>query len=150
MAVSNPTGDVARNIAIASARGWRPAPGDNVTGTIVKLDMLDSGAYGPYPAVTIETNDGKFVVIHAFHTLLWDGLAGLDVKSGDTITVAYVGRIMFGETVVGKKGEETYIPDPSKADYEHYVVLPGDGTAVPSSGPIDWASNGPKHRGKSE
>lgn len=72
------------------AAGWRPNPGERIKGNIVDIATGDGG-YGPYPIVTLDTDDGEKAV-HAFHQVLRTELARRRPKIGDEIEVTYLGK----------------------------------------------------------
>jgi hypothetical protein len=78
-----------------NATGWRPKPGDVVSGTISDLVVIH-GDYDPYPCVEVQTADGALVAVHAFHTVLQRELARRKFKVGDEIEVRYVGEVVKG------------------------------------------------------
>ena len=70
---------------------WRPKIGDCLIGTVVSTDERD-GEYGTYPIVTVETEGGKRLAFHAFHTVARGELARLRPKVGDEIGIKYHGK----------------------------------------------------------
>ena len=70
---------------------WRPEPGDRLAGKVVEIDERDGG-FGPYPVVTIETEDGTEVTAHLFHTVARRELARQRPEVGDRIAIKYFGR----------------------------------------------------------
>jgi hypothetical protein len=72
------------------APAWRPVPGEKVIGAVTALDARE-GAYGTYPIVTLETDDGE-IALHCFHEVLQNELAKIAPKIGDRIGVKYVGK----------------------------------------------------------
>lgn len=70
---------------------WRPNPGDTIEGEVVELDTRDGG-YGPYPIVTVVTDDDREVTVHCFHEALRGQVESKNVAVGDTIGVIYRGK----------------------------------------------------------
>jgi hypothetical protein len=77
--------------AAGVAKGWTPEPGDNLTGTVVHLEMVTGGQYDDYPMITIQTANG-YTNLHAFHQVLRQGLTRLAPKKGDQVSVTYHGK----------------------------------------------------------
>jgi hypothetical protein len=100
------------------AEAWKPEPGDKLIGVVVDLDERDS-AYGdePYPIVTVETDDGSELALHAFHTVARNELAKQRPVVGDRIGIAYYGM---------KDGKS----------YESYRVIVEKAESEPKT--IDW------------
>lgn len=90
----------------APAPAWRPEPGDRLIGIVVDVGTRE-GTYGPYPVVTVESEeDGCDLAFHGFHSVARQELARLKVRVGDRIGLAYHGRR------TSKGGDE----------YESYVI----------------------------
>jgi hypothetical protein len=53
-----------------TAPGWRPEPGDVLIGEVAGLDERPGFAGEVYPIVTVHCEDGSYVAVHAFHTVL--------------------------------------------------------------------------------
>ena len=53
--------------------GWQSPEGETITGRILDIDVT-TGAYGPYPVLDVELEDGT-VSVHAFHDQLRRKLA---------------------------------------------------------------------------
>jgi len=75
--------------AADESTGWRPDPGDTVTGTIEFIEMINS-EYGAYPMLALQTANGP-VSVHAFHKALFKRLTTLAPQPGDEITIIYNG-----------------------------------------------------------
>lgn len=108
--------------AILGAKGWLPDAGDTITGKVARISMSDNSTseYPAYPIVTVKRDDnGEYVAVHAFHTLLRDGLRKLRPGIGAPLMITYVGK------VAGKNDR----------DYHNYVVV--DPT-VPVDTTINW------------
>jgi hypothetical protein len=84
------------------AQAWRPGPGDVLKGTVTEITEYHGGGYGSYPIVTVtleedcragdtELKAGSEVAVHAFHTVLRNELARLDVQIDEPIAVLYGG-----------------------------------------------------------
>lgn len=70
---------------------WNPEPGDSVVGTVREVTEVPS-EYGAYPMVKLETDDGKTLAVHAFHTVLRRRFEGPDpITKGARIGIKYVG-----------------------------------------------------------
>jgi hypothetical protein len=70
--------------------GWKPEQGDTITGTIVDIDVTE-GAYGPYPVLDFQLEDGT-VSVHAFHDLLRRKLSSRGAQVGELVSITYRGR----------------------------------------------------------
>ena len=86
-----------KQINIRSARGWRPADGETVVGTVAHIGARES-EYGKYPVVTLAADTGdpetvNYVAVNAFHSILKAGLFQLKPKVGDRLAVTYHGKI---------------------------------------------------------
>ncbi|MGC4050640.1 MAG: hypothetical protein QM757_14790 [Paludibaculum sp.] len=76
------------------AEGWRPEPGDKLVGTIADVSRrLSDYGQGEYPIVTIRTDDGRYVAIHGFHSMLRNELEAKHVVPGDRLGVKYQGKV---------------------------------------------------------
>jgi len=77
------------------ATAWIPAPGDSIVGVLVELNEAESD-YGAYPLLTIETPDGEFVMVHAFHTTLKNQINRKadrgQLAEGDDIAISFQGE----------------------------------------------------------
>lgn len=71
--------------------GWRPNPGDSITGEVVDV-QVGGGEFGDYPIVAVVTEDGEKVLIHAFHSVLKNQLRKVKPMPGDTLTVTFIGK----------------------------------------------------------
>lgn len=73
--------------------GWRPEPGDVLTGKVADLTTGGDGSeFGRYPIVVIERKDGTEVAVHAFHHTLRNRLREMRPKVGHTLTITYHGE----------------------------------------------------------
>ncbi len=61
------------------------------TGEVIALQMGRDSGYGEYPVVVYKLDDGSFLKLHAFHTLLRGQLAELGTKVGIRQIVSYDG-----------------------------------------------------------
>lgn len=114
---------------ILSAKGWMPEAGDEITGKVVFLEMSDNSnsEYPAYPIITIERDEnGDLVKVHAFHSILRDGLKKVRPSVGSLITVKYAGKVASKNK--DAKGESR--------EYHSYVVF--DPTAEVVSAEINW------------
>ncbi len=89
--------ELQKQINIRSARGWRPAAGESVVGTVEHIGRRES-EYGAYPVVTLaaDTDDPEtvnYVAVNAFHSILKNGLYEIKPKVGDRLAVTYHGKI---------------------------------------------------------
>jgi hypothetical protein len=100
------------------AAAWRPEPGDKLIGVVADLDerasQYDEDAY---PVVTVETDDGRELAFHAFHTVARNELAKQRPQIGDRIAIRYAGR-------------------PAGKSYEAYRIVVERPDAPPRT--IDW------------
>lgn len=109
---------------IQAARAWRPNTGDMISGAIVAITSRTS-EYGTYPVVTLDTGDDThYTAVHAFHTTLLDGLKQLRPTPGETLTIAYMGK------VASNKRKDA---NGDRVQYHHYVIDNPDSTT-----PYSW------------
>jgi hypothetical protein len=76
------------------ANGWRPSPGDILTGELVDVTMGGTGAesFGKYPIITLRKQDsGREVAVHAFHHTLRNRLKEMRPELGHHLTITYFG-----------------------------------------------------------
>lgn len=108
--------DLNETLAIRTARGWRPQPGETLEATLVALEKRE-GDYGAYPCLIYRTDEGQYVAVHAFHDVLKDEYAKLhaagQTQPGRRHTVHYAGR----------QASKNIGPDGKPRQYESYVVL---------------------------
>jgi len=73
--------------------GWRPTPGEILTGRIVDIRTGGTGrnSFGAYPILTMERANGSTVDVHAFHHTLKTRLREMRPKVGHTLTITYLG-----------------------------------------------------------
>lgn len=95
------------------AKGWGAdkdlVPGDRIAGRVKQVGTADTGGFGAYPLVTIETKDGERVALHCFHTVVQEAIkrqGGVQVH--DYFAMQYNGKVS------SKKGGP---------DYEDYKVI---------------------------
>lgn len=109
--------DTSEIIKIRGALAWRPSPGDMLDGKVVKLLARES-EFGVYPVVVMDTGQPTYTAVHAFHTILKDGLRELKTAPGDELVIMYQGKLE-SKNSAGKNqaGEEV------KRSYHSYVVI---------------------------
>lgn len=89
--------------------GWRPEPGQTVTGKVLDLTTGgDASEYGRYPIVVLSTKDGD-VAVHAFHHTLKNRLREMRPKRGHTLSITFHGMVeqtdRNGDPVYARDGE---------------------------------------------
>jgi hypothetical protein len=70
---------------------WRFEPGGKLVGEVIGLTERE-GNFGRYPIVTLRTDNGDEVAVHAFHDVLSRNLAQVAPGVGDRIGIKYLGR----------------------------------------------------------
>lgn len=122
--------DTTEIMRIRGALAWRPMPGDMIDGKVIKMLARDSD-FGIYPVMVMDIGEIQYTAVHAFHTILRDGLRELRVKSGDDVVVMYQGKIQsnkpYGQDA--ETGEDLY------REYHSYVVI---GNGVDSTVEFTW------------
>lgn len=113
--------ELQKQINIRSARGWRPADGETVIGTVAHIGARES-EYGKYPVVTLaaDTNDPEavnYVAVNAFHSTLKTALYEVKPKVGDRLSITYHG------TAAGKRIDPK---TKEKVQYHVYTVINPD------------------------
>ena len=94
--------------ANATAKAWRPEPGDTLAYEVVQLKMGADAGYGTYPIIVGKNMDtGEPVAIHAFHTMLREGLRDAGCDIGKRLITSYI-------------GEETKNKPNAKGEFEKY------------------------------
>jgi hypothetical protein len=78
--------------ALNTAPAWMPEPGTVVAGTVAGLRMGNDNGWGVYPVVVYKLDDGSYVSVHAFHTLLRERLAELKTDIGVRQILSYDGK----------------------------------------------------------
>jgi len=73
------------------AEGWRPNPGDTITGKVTDL-TTGQGDYAKYPIITLATKDGD-VNVHCFHHTLKNRVKEMRPKRGHTLTITFLGEV---------------------------------------------------------
>ena len=98
---------------------WRPDQDHpkTITGRLLDVRTVE-GAYGAYPLLELEQDDGLGVDVHAFRDVLQSELAACAPQLGDRITIIYQGKTAKG--------------------YYLYRVKRADGM----SRPVNWAQFG--------
>jgi hypothetical protein len=86
------TSPYAEQLAAQGAKGWKPEPGDTLTGVVVGITPSNPGEYGIYPIVTIRKDDGELVALHAFHATLKNRLIEKRPVAGEVIAVQFHGE----------------------------------------------------------
>lgn len=82
-------------LRIKAAKGWRPEPGDAITGEIVRViarQTVVEGEVKTYPMLIIDAGEPQYIAVHAFHGVLYEQLYAAKVSPGDTITIMYHGK----------------------------------------------------------
>lgn len=78
------------------AVGWRPSPGDKVGGILRDIEDSESGEFGSYPILIIETPSGRLVSVHGFHTVLRNLIERKykrgTLRPGDEVAILYRGQ----------------------------------------------------------
>lgn len=93
------------------APAWMPEEGDTILGVITSISVGPDNGFGPYPIVTILTNDGELKAVHAFHTVLKDRLYDIRPKVDEIIGIKFLGHIQPDDS------------DKAINDYYAYKVL---------------------------
>jgi hypothetical protein len=70
---------------------WRPEPGDVLVGTVVELGERPSQFGGTYPTITVSTESGELVVVHALRKVLRDELEQQSPVPGERVGFQYHG-----------------------------------------------------------
>jgi hypothetical protein len=73
---------------------WRPDQGEHPTtidGRLVRVSPVE-GAFGRYPLLELEPDDGPAWVVHALRSVLQDELRDLAPQIGDRIQISYGGK----------------------------------------------------------
>lgn len=76
------------------SNGWRPSPGDILTGTLTDITIGGTGraSFGVYPIITLRKANGTEVMVHAFHHTLRTRLKEMRPELGHELTITYLGR----------------------------------------------------------
>jgi hypothetical protein len=104
------------------AQAWRPGAGDILRGTVTEISEYHGGGYGSYPIVTVKLDEdcragntehkaGDEIAIHAFHTVLRNELARLDVQVDESIAVLYGGKQRTRDGSTNYEGYRVRCPD---------------------------------------
>jgi hypothetical protein len=107
------------NAALQESEGWRPNDGDVLTGKVHGVSKAWSDwSNSFYPLVTVQTDDGKLVDVHAFHQTLQSRLMELKPEIGTPIEFAFLGKrptkdgkrevAVYKVTVPGETGANTW------------------------------------------
>lgn len=107
---------LAERIALATAPGWRPNTGEEKTlekVTVIGLRMHHDEEYGNSPVVVYRKQDGNFIAVYAFHTVLRERLAELKTAVGSVQTLVYLGS---------QESNTRKDPEGNPQRYESYYV----------------------------
>ena len=118
----------------SAATGWKPNPGDRLVGTVIDVDSRD-GDYGVYPIVTVQTDNGDEIAIHAFHTVLRREFAKRQPQPGERIGVKYLGKSDKGYESYKIVWENVVPPDWSRIGVEAEAEAVLEGVAEPGEAP---------------
>ena len=80
---------------ILSAKAWRPAAGESITGTVANLRRQDD-EYGGHVVVTLNeslSEEPVFTAVHAFHSVLKKQLSDLKPGKGAQLQITYLGKV---------------------------------------------------------
>lgn len=106
------------NTSVTQNGGWRPEPGDRLTGKVVDITTGGEGSeYGRYPIVVLATKDGD-VAVHAFHFTLRNRLREMRPKIGHTLDIVFHGE----EEQTNKNGDPILAQDGSVKTLNRYSV----------------------------
>lgn len=100
-------------------QGWRPNPGDKITGTVKDMTTGDGG-FQRYPIITLSLADGTETNIHAFHHTLKNRLVEMRPKRGHVLTITYLGAV----DQVNKDGEPLMVNGEVKTLHRYTVDSP--------------------------
>ena len=70
---------------LALPTAWRPDPGDVLVGTVIELGERPSKYGGSYPTVSVATESGEVVVVHAQRQVLREELEAAAPVPGERI-----------------------------------------------------------------
>lgn len=116
--------ELQKQINIRSARGWKPAPGETVIGTVAHIGRRES-EYGAYPVVTLAADSESdpeavnYVAVNAFHSILKTALYEIKPTVGTRLSITYQGQIE------GKRKDK----DGNPVKYHTYTVIDPDAPA---------------------
>jgi hypothetical protein len=96
-----------------------------------------------YPVLTIETREGDWVDVHAFHTVLWQEVEQQDPQPGDVVGIKYLGRRTGGQSRDGYEAfklavvrqSSSGVGDPAVTGSAHMDPRQ-DGTDLPPREPV--------------
>lgn len=111
-----PTLTLDERIAISTAPGWRPKVSEEKrieNATVIGLRMHIDPEFGNSPVVIYRKQDGGYIAVYAFHTVLRERLAELKTEVGSVQNLVYLGT-QESNTRKDSNG------DPQK--YESYYV----------------------------
>lgn len=121
--------ELQKQINIRSARGWKPAPGESIVGTVVRITTGES-EHGRYPLLTLaaDTDDPEavnYVAVHAFSSVLKKSLFEIKPEVGARLAITYHGKIT---------------PERAGANpYHSYTVIDPD--AASEETPFSWGDD---------
>jgi hypothetical protein len=94
-------------VSDAPSDAWMPtAPGDQLVGEVVDVDMAWSDyRNGYYPVLTVRTDDGVELKLHAFRTVLFNEVVKWQPVVGERIIVTYLGA---GKAKAGMSAPHIY------------------------------------------
>lgn len=125
-----------REIAIATAPAWRPAPTDRLVGIPIGSRIGHTEEYDDYPVIIFQTTEGEYLSFHAFHKLSQERLYELkeDMKAAalarTPMTLVYLGEKVTNATK--DKAEKDQI------NYHSYYIRMGTPDDVPASAGFDF------------
>ena len=94
----------------SQAEAWKPQSGEKLIGVVVDVDSRTT-EFGTYPIVTLSTDAGDEVAVHAFHTVLKNEFAKRQPRLGERIGIKYLGRSEKGYEAYRTVWEEVVPPD---------------------------------------
>jgi hypothetical protein len=107
-------------LRIKSAKAWRPAVGETITGKIVIIAPR-TGDYGVYPVIVLDISEDSYTAVHAFHGVIKNELKAVNAQRGMDITIQYHGKREHNSAVDG---------DGNARKYHGYSVVPVDGAEL--------------------
>jgi hypothetical protein len=105
------------------APAWMPKAGDVLEGTVASIDSGNS-AYGVYPIVTVEQEDGEKRAVHCFHTTIRGQLGRIQPKVGDPIGIKYLGKKQSSTNKDRKYDAYRVVSDQGGYDWSREVDQP--------------------------
>lgn len=111
-----------RNRNLAKAQAWLPEPDTTIVATVVGLRLGSTEEYGDYPIIVYSLDNGEFIAVHAFHTLLRERLAELGTDIGKRQILSYLGTKASRKRVDSKGNPVEY--------HDYYVENAGEASAT--------------------